>query len=138
MILISYPFASLRAGSFRTVRDTGWGHLSYPNSGNCRACARLGQPRAAVPTKARLFLRGRLLLRGRARAPVSPPAYLRHHRPRGRYRIDSEREAIDLADYDAFSGGDGDGGDGVPQLGAMCDTVHTVFLGGRGAHPSFF
>jgi len=33
-----------------------------------------------------------------------------------RYRIDSQRESIDLAYYYAFSGGNRDCGDGVPQL----------------------
>lgn len=33
-----------------------------------------------------------------------------------RYGIDSEGQAVDLADYDLFSGGDGDSGDGVPEF----------------------
>ena len=49
---------------------------------------------------------------------------LRHDWSCRRYGIDSQREAIDLADDDAFSGGDGDGGDGVPQL-----AVHEHFSG---------
>jgi len=76
---------------------------------------------------------GRLSLRGRARAPVSPP--LGHYCSRGRYGIDSERESIDLAHDDAFSGGNGDGGDGVPKL-----AVHEHFSGGgeRGLRDSDF
>src|SRR6202521_4276034 len=41
---------------------------------------------------------------------------LGHNRARRCYGLDSEGESIDLADDDAFSGGNGDGGDGVPQL----------------------
>ena len=58
--------------------------------------------------------------------PVSLPGYLRHHWSCRRYGIDSKRESIDLAHDDAFSGGNGDGGNGVPQL-----AVHEDFSGRR-------
>jgi len=51
---------------------------------------------------------------------------LRHHCSRRRYGINSQREAIDLAHDDFFSGGNGDGGDGVPKL-----AVHEHFSGRR-------
>ena len=41
---------------------------------------------------------------------------LRHHWSRRRYRIDSQREAIHLADNYAFSRGDIQRGDGVPDF----------------------
>ena len=49
-------------------------------------------------------------------APVSPPVHLRHYWSRCCYGVDSEREPIDPAHDDAFSGGNGDRGDGVPKL----------------------
>src|SRR5260370_34417866 len=90
--------------------------LRHRKSGNCRACARLGQ----------LSLRRRLSLSGRGRAPVSPPANLGHDWSCRRYGIDSQREAIDLAHDAAFSGGNRDGGDGVPQF-----AVYENFSGRR-------
>ncbi len=59
------PFV-LEGGDSAVATGVGFLGGSYSGlvqRGNCRACARLGRPRAAVPTKARMSLRGRLLLR---------------------------------------------------------------------------
>jgi len=45
-----------------------------------------------------------------------PALPLRHHGLGRRHRIDLENEPIDLADYDALSRWDFDGGNGVPKF----------------------
>ena len=94
-------------------------HSKIPCS---RGCALRQRHRQRTDTR----MSGHPALAGRGLPALSTGKFSGHDCSRRRHGIDPQREAIDLAHDDLFSGGNGDGGDGVPKL-----AVHEHFSGRR-------